>query len=107
MRRQLVRAVGGYRTDFRYAEDLELWLKLLKAGVRFANLGQPLVRYRQTTFTRAAGHWRSNLRARCINFAPNQLPQRLLGIAAVGLFCIVPAGVQQALYRRVVISGSA
>jgi len=27
-----IRAVGGYRTDLRYAEDLELWLRMLEHG---------------------------------------------------------------------------
>lgn len=29
---EAVRAVGGYRSDLRYAEDLELWLRLLERG---------------------------------------------------------------------------
>ena len=104
MRRSLLRAAGSYRTDFRYAEDLELWLRLLKRGVRFANLPGHLVRYRQTEFTRSSLHWRSNLRARWINLAPTQIGMRALGLASVAVFCIVPPAWQQALYRRLVLS---
>jgi proteasome lid subunit RPN8/RPN11 len=32
LRASSVRAVGGYRPDLRYAEDLELWLRMLERG---------------------------------------------------------------------------
>jgi glycosyltransferase involved in cell wall biosynthesis len=32
LRMSCVRAAGGYRTDLRYAEDLELWLRMLELG---------------------------------------------------------------------------
>lgn len=46
MRREAVRAAGGYREAFRHAEDYDLWLRL---GERHEldNLPDPLLRYRQ------------------------------------------------------------
>jgi Glycosyl transferase family 2 len=44
-RRELVLDTGGYRGVARYAEDLDLWLRLAERG-RLANLAEPLVRYR-------------------------------------------------------------
>lgn len=38
-------AVGGYSCDVRYAEDLDLWLKLGEHGV-LANQSKPLIQYR-------------------------------------------------------------
>ena len=37
MRREAVEAVGGYRTDYPYFEDYDLWLRMLKNGVKAAN----------------------------------------------------------------------
>lgn len=44
LRASCVRAVGGYRTDLRYAEDLELWLRMLEVGDGVAT-PTPVVRY--------------------------------------------------------------
>ncbi len=44
-RKEIIVASGGYRIDGT-CEDYDLWSRLLKAGVRFANLPQALVRYR-------------------------------------------------------------
>jgi hypothetical protein len=45
IRRQAFEAVDGYRVDFDYAEDLDLWLRLAE-GRQVANLPEVLVRYR-------------------------------------------------------------
>lgn len=45
MRRQAFEAVGGYRTEFDHAEDLDLWLRLA-TGREIANLPDPVVKYR-------------------------------------------------------------
>ena len=44
-RRKLV-AIGGYDPLFWQSEDLELWLRCLAAGLRFANLPEVLFHYR-------------------------------------------------------------
>jgi glycosyltransferase involved in cell wall biosynthesis len=46
MRRDVVRAIGGYRESFRHAEDYDLWLRLAEKH-ELANLPQELLRYRQ------------------------------------------------------------
>lgn len=46
MRRSLLEAVGGYRDDYRYAEDLDLFLRLADV-TRFHNLQSVLLRYRR------------------------------------------------------------
>lgn len=45
MRRQAFEAVGGYRTNFDYAEDLDLWLRLAEDR-QVANLPDLVVEYR-------------------------------------------------------------
>ena len=102
-RRSVVDAHGRYDPTFRYSEDLELWLRWLNAGVVFANLGQPLVRYRQARTVRGRAHWESNLRARRLHFAGDHLARRLLGLGALALWMAVPAGLQERAYRRLML----
>jgi len=44
-KRDAVLNVGGYQTDF-FVEDYDLWCRLAKAGAKFENYPEPLVRYR-------------------------------------------------------------
>lgn len=46
-RKSLILSVGGYQdTAYGVAEDYDLWSRLALQGVRFANLPEPLLRYR-------------------------------------------------------------
>lgn len=53
MRRSSVLQVGGYRSEFRFAQDKDLWLRLMDIG-ELANLAQPLLQYREHLFN--SGH---------------------------------------------------
>jgi len=57
-RTQPLLACGGY-PDLPLKEDYGLWLRLIGAGVRFANTGEVLVRARlgETFYRRRAGLW--------------------------------------------------
>ena len=92
---------GGYDSSFRYAEDLDLWLRLLNRGVRFANLQEVLVRYRQQNTCRKPEHFRFNLLARLHNFSVRQLPRRVFGICAIAVFCRLPAALQERVFHGV------
>jgi glycosyltransferase involved in cell wall biosynthesis len=46
-RKVALQAVGGYEFEFP-AEDYDLWSRMLRAGYRFANHPDPLIRYRTT-----------------------------------------------------------
>jgi glycosyltransferase involved in cell wall biosynthesis len=46
IRRSTFLAVGGHDTSLPYVEDWDLWLRLLKAGVKFVDCPEPLLRYR-------------------------------------------------------------
>lgn len=47
MRKEAISAVGGYRAQYRHAEDYDLWLRMVDAGYVIENLPQPLLSYRQ------------------------------------------------------------
>jgi len=103
VRRDLFVRHGGYDPSFRFAEDLDLWLRWMNLGVRFANLPQILVRYRQDATRRNPIHWRFNLRARRKNFAMRHLPMRLLGLGAIAAWIAIPARVQELMFRSLVL----
>jgi hypothetical protein len=46
VRREVLERLGGYDERLLRAQDVDLWLRAFAAGVRFANLGEPLIRYR-------------------------------------------------------------
>jgi GT2 family glycosyltransferase len=104
MRRSVVGLAGGYDPTFSFAEDLDLWLRMLNEGVRFANLPQTLVRYRQQNTRRDPNHWRFNLRARRKNFARSNLILRLLGMGAIGIWIYTPTKVQDRIFRSLVLA---
>jgi hypothetical protein len=45
MRRDAALAAGGYRSEYEWVEDADLWLRLALEG-RLANIAEPLTRYR-------------------------------------------------------------
>lgn len=57
---------GYYNESFIFAEDIELWLRLLKHGCIFHNLNKKLLNYRVTDIdeTRIKTHWKFNFMAR-------------------------------------------
>ncbi len=103
LRRALLQLHGGYSTEFRFAEDLDLWLRLLNRGVQFANLHEVLVRYRQDSTARNPRHWQFNRRARVRNLHARHLPLRLAGIAAVSLWTWLPVSLQERVFKHLLL----
>lgn len=46
LRTEAARQIGGYRVDYQYSEDMDLWLRLAEVG-RLMNLPEVLLKYRQ------------------------------------------------------------
>lgn len=103
MRKALIEQYGGYDSSFRFAEDLDLWLRMVNRGVRFANLPDVLVRYRQQHTSRNPNHWKFNLRARKRNFAMRHLPYRLMGLCIISVWGKLPTGLQQRLFHGLLL----
>ena len=53
MRREAVQSLGGYRIDYEWVEDIDLWLRMAETG-QLANLPDVLLCYRQHT---SSGTW--------------------------------------------------
>jgi len=47
IRKDILVSIGGYRDNFQAAEDYDLWLRLLRTGVRFENLPYPVIKLRK------------------------------------------------------------
>jgi glycosyltransferase involved in cell wall biosynthesis len=103
MRKSVLDRFGGYDPSFRFAEDLDLWLRLLNNGVRFSNLPEVLVRYRQQATARDSQHWKFNLRARVRNFSHIQLPMRLWGVLAIAVWRVIPQPIQEQIFCRLIL----
>lgn len=106
MRKSVLDRFGGYDPSFRFAEDLDLWLRLLNHDVRFANLPEVLVRYRQQSTARNPQHWKFNLRARTRNFSRRQFPRRVMGVLAIATWRVIPKPIQEKVFRRLLLRNS-
>ena len=94
---------GGYNLAFRFSEDLDLWLRWMNAGLQFANLSQVLVQYRQDSTQRSSAHWRFNLRARIVNFSSQYLVRRIIGIACIATWVVMPNNLQEQLFKALIL----
>lgn len=101
-RRQTVVDAGGYNSSLRFAEDLDLWLRLLNRGARFANLGDCLIRYRQHEPRRHFRHWSSNLCVRITNLRKRYIVRRIAGMALILIWSLTPPVLQKTVYSKLV-----
>lgn len=49
MRKEAFDKLGGYDTEYLYAEDYDLWCRMADAGLKLANLSEPLIKFRLQT----------------------------------------------------------
>lgn len=102
-RKEAIEKHGGYNPDYRFAEDLDLWLRWMNAGLLFSNLPQVLVQYRQDSTRRDHRHWHFNLRARTANFSVQHSVRRVIGIACVVTWIAVPKKVQELIFKALIL----
>jgi len=98
-RRSTVLEAGGYDPSFKYAEDLDLWLRLINRGAIFANVNSTLVQYRQGSAIRNSKHWRYNLSARRKNFTMNHVLYRVTGIFLIKIWASFSENVQKQVFK--------
>lgn len=98
-RKSILEGLKGYDSSFRYSEDLELWLRSLNQGFKFANLPNVLISYRQQTSSRLKENWSFNLRARTKNLSSRYFFRKALGILLIGGWSFFPTNLQQPLFK--------
>ena len=96
-------AGGAYDASFLFAEDLELWLRLLNCGILFANISEPLVKYRQQNRNgnRKKIHWEFNIKARVKNFSSPYRLWKIFGIVGIALWIYLPNKLKQFLFKLI------
>ncbi len=102
IKKELIAREFGYRPEFKNSEDLDLWLRLLNAGVVFGNVEKVVVKYRQVETKRSRTHWKFNLKARVDNFSSKGFCKRVIGIAIVGAWSCIPDVLQESLYKMII-----
>jgi glycosyltransferase EpsE len=91
------------RYDPRYtAEDLELWLRLLEAGYRVANMPDLLIDYTQPPgYARSPKHWRGLVRVRAARWRLGlKQPLAFVTIFAFGCLSLLPRRLIAAITGR-------
>ena len=91
-----------YDEDFKKAEDLEFWLRLMNAGFRFYNLNQCLLNYRisnQFAVKRSNDQLRFNQKARIKNFSWRYPFLTSLSILISGIYTIIPQHLISKIYE--------
>ena len=91
----------AYDPSFIFSEDLDLWLRLLNKGVKFANLSDALVQYRQHHTSRHKNHWKFNIKARLNNISRPYAIRKLMGILGIAAWSYLPREVQQFIFRYI------
>jgi glycosyltransferase EpsE len=74
IKREVLENVGGYNEKFRTSQDYELWFRLAANGIKFANLQENLLKYRET---RSAVR-RKSLKYRLVDFQIRKEGYKLL-----------------------------
>lgn len=85
-----------------WCDDLELWLRMLGEGRRFANMPEILVDYSQPAgYRRPRKHWRGNLKARLQNWnVIARHPRMILGLGLIAVMSVLPQTLIDILTQR-------
>jgi len=73
IRRRVLQRIGGYREQFTYAQDRDLFLRLAEVG-KLANLPDTLMKFRLNA--KSMGHTQRSEQKRCANLATIEAHQR-------------------------------
>lgn len=79
-KKELIEKYNGYKENLLFAEDVDIWLRWMNKGVRFANLNKTLIKYRQNEFIRNKKHYKNFLMVRLSNFNYKLIPYNIIGI---------------------------
>jgi GT2 family glycosyltransferase len=104
-RKEVIDLCGGYKR-YLFCEDLDLWLRLMNAGILFSNLPEVLVYYRQDTTGRDKHNWRCNLQVRISNFSSQYLILRIIGIFCIAVWIIIPEKFKEKIYNLLLLKYS-
>lgn len=96
---ELKRLSLNYDSKLRFCEDLDLWLRALKAGARFMFLEGAYLVYDKPSTVRSTKNWRANLFVRLRSFPSPNIGVSFLGVIMVAFFLLMPKSVKELIYR--------
>lgn len=100
IRKDIFYKYGFYNENYTTAEDYELWMRLIKNGVKFHNLNIPLICYRIPGYNkRPISNWINNLKIKIHFFNKDHILLRIYGVVIVSIFIIMPNFIQRQLYK--------
>ena len=102
-RQSAIIKVGSYDPSLRRRQDYDLWFRCAAAGLRFANIPEPLIKYRFTGDYYRKNDWRVALEQVRIGWRGCNLvgagPIAYLGVTAPLVRALLPGPVQQLAHR--------
>ena len=100
-RREAILRIGNYNPSLRFCEDLDLWLRAIRSGLRFYCLDVETIRYYTPERVRVSFNWNTNLSVRLKNFGSPNFAYSALGIVVILIFNILPEALRNKLYKLV------
>jgi glycosyltransferase involved in cell wall biosynthesis len=104
IRRRVFERYGFYDSGFKYAEDLDMFLRFINRGVIFANLPHYLIKYRQDDPRRSIGHWKMAIWARIRNFRHKLMFYRIAGLFLIFGWLLIPRFLKKVLFYRIAMN---
>ena len=102
-RKQLVDKGFTYDETLKRSEDLDLWLRLLKAGYKLKNLDEKILNYRvlsQQMKKRGRDQWKYNLKIRKRNFTFKHFGFSLCSVCVSFLYNLIPNFIFEMGYNK-------
>lgn len=103
MRRRVVDKGFFYNPEYKRAEDVDFFLRLLKANFRFGNLPEKVLNYRtigDLGAKRSHAQWEYNFKARSNNFNWKRPLFSTLSVMVSAMYLIVPPSIVSKYYKR-------
>ncbi len=94
----------NYSKEFKFCEDLELWLRLKKNKYEFANLNEKLLLFRENEiYKRGKNNWNYNFKARLMHFHIFDIGSYIS--LSIGFFhLIIPDTIRAKIYKTFIRS---
>lgn len=96
IRRSILKSYGGYDENFLFCEDLELWIRLIRKGIKFCNIQSTLVYFENDIVIRSKEHFLNNSRAR---FKHSMNIFIAISFALSSLHFLIPASIRSKIKR--------
>lgn len=101
IRKAVLDQIGGYDTNFRRAEDYELWFRAVDNKVKIVNLQEVLLDYKMASSTKRDDlNWKMNLVLKKKYFSSKYFLESVMGILSVYLYIYTPKSVQNFIYNK-------